>query len=286
MTEERTKDDDLAVFITAAEVHLDYMRDLIETSGVFIRSSDHRDIVFGAHLSRMTLTCQSVFRLCRIGNAHDATALCRVLLEHHISLIYLVTHKDPVKATHDFVLDSLTHIGNSHLSAAKYYPDAFQFDPDKAKQAIEIGENARHQNRFMAQLEFLRNDFPQRYLDWYKELLYGDLSICAHPHASGMDPFAPAFAEPFQLRKPSLPEMNTSAAALSWAFTQSAYAWTAFAWGLTWGKDVIDSGVALLIEHPNVRSAVGVGMYLPDLPYAASRPQGKKKKPGPRTGQK
>ena len=285
MTEERTKDDDLALFITAAESHLDYMRDLIETSGVIIRSSDHRDIIFGAHLSRMTLTCRSVFQLCRMGSAHDATALCRVLLEHNISLIYLVSHKDTVKATSDFVLDSLTHVGNSHLNAAKHYPESFRFYPDKARQAIEIGENARYQNGFMAQLEYLRNNFPQTYFDWYKELIYGDLSICTHPHASGMDPFAPAFAEPFQLRRPSLPEQNTSAAALSWVFTQSAYAWTAFAWGLTWGKDLVDSGVALLVEHPNVRSAVGVGIYLPDLPSAAPKPPGKKKS-GQRSSQK
>jgi hypothetical protein len=286
MTEERTKNDDLALFITAAEAHLDDMRDLIETSRVIIRSSDHRDIIFGAHLSRMTLTCQSVFRLCRMGSAHDATVLCRVLLEHNISLIYLVTQKDAVKATRDFVMDSLTHVGNSHLNAAKHYPESFQFDPDKARQAIEIGENARYQNGVMAQLEYLRSNFPQTYFDWYKDLIYGDLSICTHPHASGMDPFAPAFAEAFQLRRPSLPEQNTSAAALSWAFTQSAYAWTAFAWGLTWGKDLVDSGVALLIQHPNVRSAVGVGMYLPDLPSAAPMPPGKKSKPGQRTRKK
>ena len=195
------KDEDLALFITAAEAHLDYMRDLIEMSGVFIRSSDHRDIIFGAHLSRMTLTCRSVFHLCRIGNAHDATALCRVLLEHNISLIYLVTHENAVKATRDFVLDSLTHVGNSHLNAAKHYPDTFQFDPDKAKQAIEIGENARYQNGFIAQLEYLRKGFPQSYFDWYKELIYGDLSICTHPHASGMDPFAPIIRRAISVEK-------------------------------------------------------------------------------------
>jgi hypothetical protein len=50
MTEERPADD-LSVFITAAEAHLDHMRDLIEGSDVFIRTSDHRDVIFGAHLS-------------------------------------------------------------------------------------------------------------------------------------------------------------------------------------------------------------------------------------------
>lgn len=214
----------------------------------------------------MTITCRSVFHLCRIGNSHDAMALCRVLLEHNISLIYLVTHKDTVKASCDFVLDSLTHVGNSHLHAAKHYPDAFRFDPEKARQAIKIGENARYQNSFFAQVETLIENFPQSYFDWYKELIYGSLSICTHPHASGMDPFAPAFAERFRLRRPSLPEQNVSTAALSWAFTQSAYAWTAFAWGLPWSKDFEESGVALLTNYPNVRSAVGVGMYLPDLP--------------------
>ena len=47
--------------------------------------------------------------------------------------------------------------------------------------------------------------------------------------------------------------------------------------GLTWGKDLVDSGVALLIEHPNVRSAISVGMNIPDLPSVAPRPPGKKK---------
>ena len=166
-------------------------------------------------------------------------ALCRVLLEHNINIIYLISQKDAVKATHDFVFDSLTHVGNSHLKAAKHYPDAFPFHPEQAGQAIKMGEAAEYQNRSNAQLEHLILLFPNSYFDWYKELIYGDLSICTHPHASGMDAFAPGTGERFRLRRPSLPEQDVSTAALSWAFTQSAYAWAAHAWGLPWNTDLI-----------------------------------------------
>ena len=51
MANEHTIEKELLLFLTAAQSHLDSMRTLLEGSNVFIRSSDHRDMIIGAHLS-------------------------------------------------------------------------------------------------------------------------------------------------------------------------------------------------------------------------------------------
>ena len=257
--------DELITFLDSAERHLTYMRSLLEGSGVWIRSSDNRDIVAGAHLSRVVQTCESVFLLCRLGRAHDAAALCRVILEHSVSMMFLFSGEDPAKACNDFALDSLTHIGNSHTKAAKHHPEHVTYDPEKAQHAISMGEAANYQNKFSKQLGFLLDTFGEEYLEWYSDLVYSELSVRTHPHASGLEDFAPT-SNLFKFRQPLSIEQCGSAAVLAWAFTLSSFGWISFVWGLTWTKELYASGDALVLAHPNVGPAFYVGGILPDLP--------------------
>jgi hypothetical protein len=80
--------EEVSHFFDDAEEELRFMVSRVEESKVLIRSSDHRDVVLGAHLSRIATSCACVFLPCRLGFGHDASVLCRVLMEHDISMMF------------------------------------------------------------------------------------------------------------------------------------------------------------------------------------------------------
>ena len=263
-------------FLDDAEKYLQFMVLRVEESKVWVRSSDHRDVVLGAHLSRIAETCASVFLLCRLGRGHDASVLCRVLMEHDISMMFLFAQKDSVRSTHDFVFDSLTHIGMSHLMAAKHYPNLVTLDESKANEAIKAGEAVDYKNKFSAQLEFLRSSFETDYLEWYNDLVYRHLSIHTHPQANGMDAFAPDLRRPYSLVKPITPELCGTAAVLAFAFSLSAFGWTTQIWALPWQSEVYDGASKLIQAHPNIGPQLPVGTVLPEFPKTIPKPHKKK----------
>jgi hypothetical protein len=265
--------EEVSRFLDDAEEQLRLMVSRVEESKVWVRSSDHRDVVLGAHLSRIAASCASVFLLCRLGCGHDASVLCRVLMEHDISMMFLFAQEDPVRSTHDFVFDSLTHMGITHLMAAKHYPHLVTLDESKAQEAIKTGEAVDYRSKFSSQLLFLRRNFDADYLEWYTDLVYGHLSIHTHPQANGMDAFAPDLSQPYKVITPTTPELCATAAVLAFAFSLSAFGWTAQIWGLPWRSTIYNEASRLIEAHPNIGPQLPVGTVLPDFPKQVPRPQ-------------
>ena len=264
---------ELDSFLDDAESHLKEMEQKLDASGVWIRTCDHRDIVAGAHISRMAQTCQSLITLCRLRRAHDASVLARVLLEHSVSLTFLFSQSDTVQACHAFKLDSLTHVGLAHQQAAKHYPEQVVLDSARSQRAIRLGEDVSYQGKFKHQLADIRSRYPSGHFDWYDDLVYGNLSICAHPHAAGMDIFAPDFGGIFSIQRPSLIEETASAAVLGWAFALSSFAWISFIWGLPLVELFYSTGRNLIEAHPKIAPGILGPSALPDLPDFLPRPQ-------------
>lgn len=266
---------ELDLFVDDARSHLEQMRLMLDGSGVWIRICDHRDIVAAAHISRMAQTCDSLLTLCELRRAHDASALSRVLLEHSISLTFLFSQADPVKACNAFVFDSLTHVGQAHQQAAKHYPEQVTLDAVRSQQAIWLGEQADYKGKFKTQLTEIRRSYPDAHFDWYDDLVYGQLSIHTHPHAVGMDAFAPTLGSTFTVQRPALLHETASAAVLGWAFTLSSYAWVSFIWGLPLVESIYSTGRLLIEAHPNLTPGIFAQSILPEMPNVS--PERKRK---------
>lgn len=200
----------------------------------------------------------------------------RVLLEHSISLTSLFSKADTVKSCHAFVFDSLTHVGLAHQQAAKHYPEQVVLDPARSQRAISMGEEANYQGKFKSQLAELRSVYPNAHFDWFDDLVYGDLSIRTHPHAAGMDIFAPDFGGIFSIRNPMLLEETASAAVLGWAFLLSSFAWVSFVWGLPLVECFYSTGRNLIEAHPKITPGILGPNVLPDLPDLLPRRQSNK----------
>lgn len=267
---------ELDSFVNDARSHLERMGLMLENSGVWVRTCDHRDIVAAAHISRMAQTCESLLALCGLRRAHDASALSRVLLEHAISLTFLFSQPDPVEACHAFVFDSLTHIGQAHQQAAKHYPEQVSLDAARSQQAIRLGEDADYQGKFKRQLTDLRKRYPDTHFDWYDDLVYGDLSIRTHPHAAGMDAFAPILGSIFTMQRPALLEETASAAVLGWVLTLSSFARMSFIWGLPLVEPIYSTGRLIIEAHPNITPGILAQSVLPELPDFLPKPKHKR----------
>lgn len=271
----------LESFLTQGEALLDHAQSVFERAEVRIRSTIRIDMVLGSHLTRCILSTRNVFGLARNGDYFDASTVCRSVVEHATSVIYLSQQEDLLRVCDNFAMDGLSHTMGLYSALRKHYSElsVSSEDEERAKAIKELLSAIQYETRFMSQVADIQAKHPASAFSYLADVIYPDLSVFVHPRAHGLDELAPEPRSCYRVIRPKAHTHNGISAFIALALTIGVAGIVSDCWGLPFAKDLHERLGEVCGRHPDMGSGLSLNDFaLPELGFhtVAASPKSKK----------